>query len=128
MVNDEVKLVKIHKQFFINYVETADEVSVQTVSQSDNKIVAQVNFFKNGDHLIAGYVNVEPEYRGQGLASTMYSFVHEIGKKIKPSKLQSDQGKLMWKKFRENKLPFTKETFFERITRHSGEILSNMGL
>lgn len=49
------------------------------------------------DYLRAYYTFVDRDYRGKGLAKQMYLFVNEIGNDIKPSEIQTDLGKQMWK-------------------------------
>ena len=49
------------------------------------------------DYLRASYTYVNPPYRSKGIAKQMYIFVNEIGNDIKPSELQTDLGKGMWK-------------------------------
>lgn len=45
---------------------------------------------------------VEPEYKNQGVASTMYAYAKMLGNDVKPSPYQSDEGKDMWKSWRKS--------------------------
>lgn len=122
-VDANVTVTKIFKDFEMKFIENRDTLAVNTTSLSTGKLVASVNFFHNGKYVIPAYVNVNPEYRRLGLASEMYSFVHQIGRKIKPSDLQSEDGKNMWKGFRAKGLEFAKETKMETFVRKFKELL-----
>ena len=51
------------------------------------------------DALEAGQTFVDPEFRGQGIATNMYAVVRMLGANIHPSTTQSDDGKAMWSKW-----------------------------
>ena len=51
------------------------------------------------DALEAGQTFVDPEFRGQGIATNMYAVVRMLGANIHPSTTQSDDGKAMWNKW-----------------------------
>jgi len=62
--------------------------------------VAQVNFFIRGTPE-SGYLEslntwVAPEYRGKGIASTIYAYARMLGNTVKPSSNQTGQGRQMW--------------------------------
>lgn len=65
-----------------------------------DKLIGKVNF---EIRLLAGkkwlesqQTEVLPEYKKQGIASTMYAYAKMLGNTVKPSPYQSDEGKGMW--------------------------------
>jgi len=62
--------------------------------------VAQVKFFIRGTSQ-SGYLEslntwVAPEYRGKGIASTIYTYARMLGNTVNPSSNQTGQGRQMW--------------------------------
>lgn len=60
--------------------------------------IGWVNFEKQGDHLEALDLSIQPEHRRKGIATEMYRFARSLGNDIQPSKLQTASGKLFWNK------------------------------
>lgn len=60
--------------------------------------VGYANFEQFDDHLEAESIKIDPAHREKGLASEVFKFVREIGNDVKPSKLQTGMGKLLWSK------------------------------
>lgn len=58
--------------------------------------IAWANFELVGDHLESAGSHVQGDYRGRGIASTMYAYARMLGNNIKPSSFQSPQGERMW--------------------------------
>lgn len=60
---------------------------------------------------------VMPDSRGKGIATQMYLYAHSLGYKIRPSTLQSEEGRLMWNKFRKERQPFYNEGPLDKAKR-----------
>ena len=58
--------------------------------------IGWVNFEKQGDHLEALDLSIQPEHRRRGIATEMYRFARELGNDIAPSKMQTGMGKQFW--------------------------------
>jgi GNAT superfamily N-acetyltransferase len=52
------------------------------------------------DGLESQLTQVDPKYRGQGIATNMYALVRMLGANIQPATSRSDDGKAMWDKWR----------------------------
>jgi GNAT superfamily N-acetyltransferase len=81
------------------YGAVADQIII-TASINGTKI-GEVRFVvstidRPEPDLIAGNVNVDPEYRRQGIASAMYNWAKELGNDIAPSEMQTDYGRALW--------------------------------
>ena len=50
----------------------------------------------------SGGTTVESGYEGKGIASTMYAYAKMLGNDVRPSGLQTKQGKNMWTKWKKN--------------------------
>ena len=82
------------------YGAVADQIII-TASINGTK-VGEVRFVvstidRPEPDLIAGNVNVDPEYRRQGIASAMYNWAKELGNDIAPSEMQTDYGRALWR-------------------------------
>jgi len=80
--------------------------------------VAYIKFMADHNNVLwsaSTYVNWS--YRGRKLATQMYMYAHDLGYQIKPSSLQTPEGKLMWKQFRKARLPFVKPTLWDRVKK-----------
>lgn len=85
----------------------------------DDKVVAYIKFVMYADdNLRSTATSVNITMRGQKIATQMYMYAHELGYKIKPSALQSDHGKLMWKGFKKNNLPFVQLSRWEKFKQY----------
>ena len=126
MLFDESKTNKFYKNLILQCNLIRDEIWITAFNL--NKLqVGHVKFVRSGDHIFSASVVVDWDYRKQGIATAMYVFAHEMGYKIRPSEIQSTDGQNMWKAFRKKKLPFTAETFLERLTRQYKEVIVSIG-
>lgn len=82
------------------------------------KLIGKVNFevrnLVGKKWLESQQTEVAPEYKKQGIASTMYAYAKMLGNDIKPSPYQSDEGQDMWKAW--NKSGDAKHLANEEIT------------
>ncbi len=82
---------------------TADVLHVKLFDQQTKKELAWVDFLvksrkEDGEqYLESVYTYVNPANRGQGLSKVMYQYANSLGNDIRPSELQTDMGKSMWK-------------------------------
>jgi hypothetical protein len=53
-------------------------------------------------YVVGGSVSVWDQYQKKGIATAVYKFVRELGNDIKPSSMQTDAGKSMWRSFEKN--------------------------
>jgi hypothetical protein len=84
----------------------------------EDKIVAYVKFIMHkDDNLRSASTTVFPGYYRRGLATQMYLHAHNLGYKIRPSCMQSDEGKRMWKGFRKAEHPFVQFSRWERLLK-----------
>jgi hypothetical protein len=82
----------------------------------DNRVIAWASFVLNEKkYLWSASTFVEPKYRRAKVAKQIYMYAHNLGYEIRPSGLQTDAGRLMWKSFKKQRLPFAKLNIFERI-------------
>jgi GNAT superfamily N-acetyltransferase len=59
--------------------------------------IASFRFIARPDgYMYSSSSGVDPRYQRQGIATEVYRFVRSLGNSIKPSKLQTDQGRAMW--------------------------------
>lgn len=82
------------------YGAVADQIII--TASIDGTKVGEVRFVvstidRPEPDLIAGNVNVDPEYRRQGIASAMYNWAKELGNDIAPSEMQTDYGRALWR-------------------------------
>lgn len=64
---------------------------------ADGQLVGHALFTHSGPHLQPASTGVEEEHQRRGLASAMYAHAQKMtGKKIIPSKLQTDEGAALW--------------------------------
>jgi hypothetical protein len=56
----------------------------------------------NGPYLTSLNTWVADEFQKQGIASTMYAYAKMLGNDVRPSKLQLDPGKAMWKSWKKS--------------------------
>jgi len=75
------------------------EVEVCALTR-DGKEMGGVDFDRDGKTLVPGGLLVQPAWRGQGIAKTMYDFTKDQGYKIIASSDQTDDGRAFWKKNR----------------------------
>lgn len=74
-----------------------DGLTVTARDQNGNKIGSAL-LSKKGDSWSSALVSVEPEYRRQGVASSMYKYVESVtGEKVSPSGFQTPEGEALWK-------------------------------
>lgn len=73
------------------------------VRNSDNKIVGEVEFVKNGNALTSLSTWVHKDYREQGIATTMYAYAKMLGNDVEPHPDQTDDGKRMWRAWNQSK-------------------------
>lgn len=70
------------------------------------KLVGKVNFevrmLAGKKWLESQQTEVAPEYKNQGVASTMYAYAKMLGNDVKPSPYQSDEGQAMWKAWKKS--------------------------
>lgn len=70
------------------------------------KLIGKVNFevrnLVGKKWLESQQTEVAPEYKKQGIASTMYAYAKMLGNDIKPSPYQSDEGQDMWKAWKKS--------------------------
>jgi hypothetical protein len=81
------------------YFNKLDTLKIRCYNHENEEIASVLFEVKQGKWLQAVQVVVEPEYRGEGLANTMYAYAKMLGNTIKPSGTQTDQGKAMWAKW-----------------------------
>jgi len=81
------------------YFNKLDTLKIRCYNHKNEEIASVLFEVKQGKWLQAVQVVVEPEYRGEGLANTMYAYAKMLGNTIKPSGTQTDQGKAMWAKW-----------------------------
>lgn len=81
------------------YFNKLDTLKIRCYNNENEEIASVLFEVKQGKWLQAVQVVVEPEYRGEGLANTMYAYAKMLGNTIKPSGTQTDQGKAMWAKW-----------------------------
>ena len=99
-----------HKQVIGNYTYTAsiemflDEPLLYIKAYDGDKEIGHILFeiwYLDGQpvrsHIESGGTEVAPEYRGQGVASTMYAYAKMLGNDIRPSWSQTSKGEAMWK-------------------------------
>lgn len=55
-------------------------------------------------HMFAGMAQVQTDYQKLGIAREMYKFAQELGNDIKPSDVQTKQGRSMWDSFKRNQV------------------------
>lgn len=80
-----------------------------------------VSFKKNVLESASTYIY--GDYRWRGLATKMYLYVYELGYQVRPSPIQTDEGKAMWKAFRKKRLPFIRQNLFQRIWTSSVKLI-----
>ena len=98
-----------HKQVIGDYTYTASvemfigEPLLNIKAYDGNKEIGHILFeiwYLDGrpgrSHIESGGTEVAPEYRGQGVASTMYAYAKMLGNDIMPSWSQTSKGKAMW--------------------------------
>lgn len=74
-------------------VHTGGRVSLK----HNGKEVGYMRYHNNKDHLVVQDIEISKEHRRKGLGTKMYvSTEKKHGKKFKPNKLQSKQGKAFW--------------------------------
>lgn len=79
---------------WINKGDVSDELKVTAM---DGRTEAGYATFKiNKDSLEAHDLQIKPMFRRKGIASEIYKFVEELGNTIKPSNLQTSDGKKFW--------------------------------
>lgn len=79
---------------WINKGDVSDELKVTAM---DGRTEAGYATFKiNKDSLEAHDLQIKPMFRRKGIASEIYKFVEELGNTIKPSNLQTNDGKKFW--------------------------------
>ncbi len=71
------------------------EIRIRTAKGTE---VGYANFEQFDDHLEAESIKIDPAHRQKGIATEVYKFVRELGNDVKPSKLQTGMGKLLWAK------------------------------
>lgn len=71
---------------------------LQINAMSHDRRLGRVLFVKDGNTLEAQDLDVEPKYRGQGVAQVMYDYAKKLGYQIKRSSQQTDAGKGFWDK------------------------------
>jgi hypothetical protein len=66
---------------------------------------------------------VDPEYQRMGIATEVYKFVRSLGNTVRPSTVQTDQGKAMWQAWQERGIMETQQGVrLGRLSRfHPGE-------
>jgi hypothetical protein len=80
------------------------------------RLAGYVKFiFHKKDYIWSASTLVMPSFRGSKVATLIYLYAHDLGYEIRPSKMQTPEGKLMWKGFKRAKLPFVRPTLLERI-------------
>lgn len=63
--------------------------------------IASFRFIKRKDGSVASAdTYVDSEYQRQGIATEVYKFAKSLGLDVQPSRLQTDQGREMWKSFK----------------------------
>ena len=72
------------------------EVGCKHGNKLIGSIIFEVKRTNDGMHLESYETEVNPAYRNQGIASTMYAYAKMLGNDIKPSPLQLPDGKKMW--------------------------------
>jgi len=79
---------------WINKGDVSDELKVTAM---DGRTEAGYATFKiNNNSLEAHDLQIKPMFRRKGIASEIYKFVEELGNTIKPSNLQTSDGKKFW--------------------------------
>ena len=64
--------------------------------------IASFRFIARPDgYMYSSSSGVDPRYQRQGIATEVYRFVRGLGNSVKPSKLQTDQGRAMWQAWQE---------------------------
>lgn len=75
-------------------------IYLEIVCKKNNEFIGTALFKIIGSgpdaHLESEHTNVDPEYRNQGIASTMYAYAKMLGNDISPSPVQFPPGKAMW--------------------------------
>ena len=75
-------------------------IYLEIVCKKNNEFIGTALFKIIGSgpdaHLESEHTNVDPEYRNQGIASTMYAYAKMLGNDVSPSPVQFPPGKAMW--------------------------------
>jgi GNAT superfamily N-acetyltransferase len=79
----------------------------------DGRQIGYVVFDRDGNTVIPDDVAVDEEYRGQGIAKTMYDYVKSLGFRIKASTDQTTAGKAFWQKHRGEERVWEEENLTE---------------
>jgi len=82
------------------FVHVYDDQATDWQGNPKPKEVGYTRFVSRGllfKDLVASMVYVNPEYRRQGIASSMYKYAHGLGNTIKPSTAQLTPGKELWR-------------------------------
>lgn len=91
----------------LNDRKNKDKLSI-TIRNEKGEQVGLITFWKDVDgKFFSNNSFVKEEYRKKGLASSVYDYVKKLGIEIKPSKIQTESGKALWKKLNEKNTTFT---------------------
>ena len=79
------------------------EIFITITALDNNKKIGSAIFASSpyNNKMESIKTTVLPEYRGKGVAATMYAYLRMLGTPIAPSEIQSKDGEKMWKKWRE---------------------------
>ena len=92
-----------HEQQIGDYIYIAKYLegnSLRVSCKKGNTVIGIADFEVYGlgadRRLVSNWSHVKQEYRGQGIASTMYAYAKMLGNDIYPSEVQLSPGKAMW--------------------------------
>ena len=85
------------KAGFTGYGASSKEASSLDVEIFvDDKNIGYAKFNRDGDYVKADSISLQPMWRRKGISTLLYTELEKIGLKIKPSDLQTADGKAFW--------------------------------